>query len=158
MIRAAAAEDAPALRDVEIASGQLFRGIGMAELADHEPMWLDEWGRYVDATWVYEADGAIAGFAMCEPLGGALHLEQLSVHPPHGRRGIGAALVEHVCAVAGERAVTITTFRDVSWNMPFYERLGFVEVSDPTAALRARLVEEAAAGLDPATRVVMIRR
>lgn len=157
MIRAAVGDDASALRAVEVASGELFRSVGMDDVADDEPMWLDDWERYVDATWVYEIDGAVVGFAMCEPLGDALHLEQLSVDPAHGRRGIGAELVAHVCAVAGDRPVTLTTFRHVAWNMPFYERLGFVEVVDPSPALRARFVEEAAAGLDPATRVMMRR-
>jgi hypothetical protein len=27
------------------------------------------------------------------------------------------------------RAVTLTTFRDVPWNAPFYQRMGFVEVA-----------------------------
>ncbi len=27
------------------------------------------------------------------------------------------------------RAVTLTTFRDVPWNAPFYQRMGFVDVA-----------------------------
>ena len=157
MIRLAVGEDASVLRDVELASGQLFRDVGMAEIADDEPMWLDAWPSYVERTWVYEVDGAVVGFVMCEELGDALHIEQLSVDPAHGRRGIGAALVRHAIGVAGRRPVTLTTFRDVPWNMPFYERLGFVEAVEPSPALRARFHEEAAAGLDPVTRVMMTR-
>ena len=157
MIRPAVGEDASVLRDVEVASGQLFRDVGMAEIADDEPMWLDAWSRYVASTWVYEVDGVVAGFVMCEALGDALHVEQLSVSPAFGRRGIGSALVRHVFALAGDRPVTLTTFRHVPWNMPFYERLGFVECVDPSPALLARFEEEAAAGLDPVTRVMMIR-
>jgi len=156
VIRRGRLEDGPRLRDVEVASGALFREVGMADIADDEPMWLPDWERYVAGTWVYEVDGVAVGFAMTEPLGGALHLEQLAVDPTHGRRGIGTALVEHVCALAAG-PVTLTTFRDVPWNMPLYERLGFVEVVDPPPALRARMDEEAAAGLDPATRVAMVR-
>jgi GNAT superfamily N-acetyltransferase len=164
VIRPAVGEDVARLRDVEIASGALFRDVGMAAIADDEPMWLGEWDRYVGGTWVYEvalperSSLLVVGFAMTEPLGEALHLEQLSVDPAFGRRGIGAALVEHVCAAAGGRDVTLTTFRDVPWNMPFYERLGFIEAMPPSDALRRRIEEEAAAGLDPSSRVAMIYR
>jgi ribosomal protein S18 acetylase RimI-like enzyme len=157
VIRRAVGEDAAVLRDVEVASGQLFRDVGMAEIADDEPMWLDSWPSYVERTWVYEVDGAAVGFVMCEELGDALHIEQLSVDPAHGRRGIGAALVRHAITVAARRPVTLTTFRHVPWNMPFYERLGFVEAVDPSPALLTRFDEEAALGLDPTTRVMMIR-
>lgn len=68
------------------------------------------------------------GFACVDVLDGAAHLWQLSVHPSAARRGIGTALVEGVCDWArshGYPAVTLTTFRDVPWNAPFYSRLGF---------------------------------
>ena len=45
-----------------------------------------------------------------------------------GRRGIGAALVEEACQLARrerQAAVTLSTFIDVPWNGPFYERMGF---------------------------------
>jgi hypothetical protein len=65
-----------------------------------------------------------------------------------------------VCEWATRRGypeVTLTTFRDVPWNMPFYARLGFELV--PTRELSAELVrivaEEMRCGLDPARRVVM---
>ena len=54
-------------------------------------------------------------------------------------------------------AVTLTTFRDVPWNAPYYERLGFrslseTELTPELAEVRAR---EAEPGLDPETRVCM---
>src|SRR6185503_9462415 len=61
------------------------------------------------------------GFAHVEMLAEDLpHLEELDVHPDHGRRGIGAALVRTVCewvARSGYSEVTLTTFRAVPWNM-----------------------------------------
>jgi hypothetical protein len=53
--------------------------------------------------------------------------------------------------------VTLTTFRDIPWNAPFYARLGFHELTDCelTPALQARVVEEAAHGLPTEMRVVM---
>lgn len=164
MIRPARADEATVLRDIEVASGALFAEIGMDDIAASEPMWIEEWERFyaTGLAWVAEEDDVAVGFALAEVLDGALHLEQLSVHPSFGRRGIGAALVEHVCGHArraGFDAVTLSTFRDVAFNGPFYAGLGFTALTDDqlTGGLRARAKEEAAHGLDPATRVMMRR-
>jgi GNAT superfamily N-acetyltransferase len=55
--------------------------------------------------------------------------------------------------------VTLTTFRDVPWNMPFYERLGFREIPHDqlSARLRGVVHDETRRGLDPVRRVVMAR-
>ena len=72
------------------------------------------------------------GFAHVEPLTMDVpHLEEIDVHPSHGRRGLGTRLVRAVfdwAAATGYRAITLTTFRAVPWNMPWYRRLGFVEL------------------------------
>ena len=114
--------------------------------------------------WIALAGDTPVGFAHVEVLGsGVAHLEEIDVHPDHGRRGLGCRLVEAVCewaARSGYREVTLTTFREVPWNMPFYARLGFEEV--PTRELSADLVavvaDETRRGLDPTRRVVMRRR
>jgi GNAT superfamily N-acetyltransferase len=111
--------------------------------------------------WVALADDTPVGFALVEMLAdGFPHLEEIDVDPRHGRRGLGTALVRAVCAWAsrsGHREVTLTTFRDVRWNMPFYTRLGFEEI--PADELRPELVavvrDETARGLDPTGRAVM---
>jgi GNAT superfamily N-acetyltransferase len=53
----------------------------------------------------------------------------------------------------------LTTFRDVPWNRPFYERLGFrvVAGAELSAALRAIVEDETRRGLDPSRRIVMER-
>jgi GNAT superfamily N-acetyltransferase len=100
------------------------------------------------------------GFALVEREGNRLHLEELDVHPLHGRLGIGSALVEAVCTWAqghGYVEITLTTYRDVPWNRPFYARFGFevLGTAELTAGLRERVEAEAVRGLDPACRVVM---
>jgi GNAT superfamily N-acetyltransferase len=70
------------------------------------------------------------GFASIRALVGGAHLEQLSVHPDHGRRGIGRALVRAAvewAAVHGYDELTLATYRDVPWNAPFYASEGFVQ-------------------------------
>jgi len=111
--------------------------------------------------WVVLADQFPVGFAHAELLGPhEVHLKEIDVHPDHGRRGLGTRLVVTVCEWAvrcGHPEVTLTTFRDVPWNMPFYAGLGFKVV--PRSELSAELVpivaDETRRGFDPARRVVM---
>ena len=79
--------------------------------------------------WVaVDEPGAIVGFAVATVVDGEGHLEELGVVPAFGRRGVGRALVDEVVAwVLAQRlvSITLTTFRDVPWNGPYYEKLGF---------------------------------
>lgn len=114
--------------------------------------------------WVALADDVPVGFAHVEIIEpDSAHLEEIDVHPRHGRRGLGTRLVTAVAAwaeAAGYESVTLTTFRDVPWNMPFYARLGFEVIpSDALSpALRAVVDGETRRGLDPERRVAMRRR
>ena len=111
--------------------------------------------------WVALAGDLPVGFAhvkVFEP--SVVHLEEIDVHPEYGRRGIGTQLVKAVCewaTVSNYRNVTLTTFRDVPWNMPFYRRLGFEEI--PSRELTPELLfvieDEVRRGLDPHSRLAM---
>lgn len=98
---------------------------------------------HLDRAAVVLVAGAPAkGFACVDITGGVAHLWQLSVDPPNGHQGLGRALVDATCDWAtanGYDAVTLTTFRDVPWNAPFYKTLGFevIDESDLSPALRA---------------------
>jgi GNAT superfamily N-acetyltransferase len=113
--------------------------------------------------WVARApDGEPVGFALVEIVDGQPHLEEIDVDPAHGRRGLGRALLEAVLGWArgaGFGALTLTTFRDFPWNTPFYERMGFRALAphEIGPGLAEVVREEAARGLDPATRVTMRR-
>lgn len=100
------------------------------------------------------------GFALAAVVGGCAHLQEMDVLPEHGRRGLGRALVEAVVGWArqhGYRALTLTTFREVPWNGPFYRRLGFRELppAELTPALTRLLEGEAADGLPRSKRLAM---
>jgi ribosomal protein S18 acetylase RimI-like enzyme len=93
-------------------------------------------------------------------LDGNAHLDGLNVHPDHGRRGVGTALVKAVCAWASSadyRAITLSTMREVPWNAPFYEKLGFriIRDSDITETLREVVRIERQAGMPVSDRVLM---
>ncbi len=98
------------------------------------------------------ASPALAGFALAAVYGDWLHLKEMSVHPDHGRLGIGRSLLDVVIAEAAARrlrGVTLTTFAHVPWNAPFYAKAGFrvADAPESPAHLRARLVREREAGL-----------
>ena len=161
-IRAATAEDGEALRAVERAAGEAFRGVGMDEIADDEPMPAEQLAAYAadGRSWVAVGPAGVAGYVVVDVVDGNAHVEQISVHPEHQGQGVGRALLEQVQAWAGERAlaaVTLTTFRDVPWNAPLYRHLGFVDLEPPEVGpeLAALVAVEAAHGLDPVTRTCM---
>ncbi|MEU2384681.1 GNAT family N-acetyltransferase [Streptomyces sp. NPDC012461] len=164
-IRPAAPGDLPALQDIERAAGAPFRDVDMAEIADDEPPSLGMLERYRRAgrCWVAaDGTGRPAGYLLAEPVDGALHVEQVSVHPRAARRGVGRALLEHAAGRAREEgltALTLTTFADVPWNAPYYARLGF-RVLPPDGlpdGLRRIVTEEAEHGLARWPRVCMRR-
>jgi GNAT superfamily N-acetyltransferase len=161
-IAVARPEHVGALAAIELAAGAMLRGHAPDAVLD-EPTDAREIraAQAAGRIWVALVAGVPVGFAHVEMLAPDLpHLEELDVHPDHGRRGIGMALVREVLAWTvrtAHAAVTLTTFRNVPWNMPFYARLGFEEV--PAAEMRPEVAavvrDESARGLDPATRVVM---
>ena len=81
-IRVADADDLTALPAVEAAADELFVPLGITDLPAPAP--AEERAR---AWRVLVAGRPVQGFAVLEPLDGAVHLEQLSVHPAAGRRG-----------------------------------------------------------------------
>ena len=153
LIRLAQPAELPYLQEIENASGDVFREVGMPEIADDDPMSLEALA--AQEVWVAVGQqGVPLAFIAAGDVDGATHIHQVSVHPSHARQGIGAALIEHV--TRADRAVTLTTFRDVPWNAPYYERLGFRTVQDPSPGLAEIMREETSRGLDPATRVAMV--
>lgn len=161
-LAAARPRDISWLAAIELAAARLLAGHA-PESVLRETTSLDvlRRARREGRLWVVLAGDAPVGFAHVEVIeSGAVHLEEIDVSPEHGRRGLGTRLVGHVCewaAAAGYEAVTVSTFRDVPWNMPFYARLGFevVPASERSPALRAIVDDECRRGLEPSRRVVM---
>lgn len=107
-----------------------------------------------------DADGPV-GFLILAPLDDDLYLEEVDVHPAHGRRGVGRALVEAAIAqarAAGARQLVLSTKRDLAFNGPFYASVGFRALGDDELwpRLREMRAAEAARGLPIERRVFMI--
>ncbi|HXD68949.1 MAG TPA: GNAT family N-acetyltransferase [Gaiellales bacterium] len=165
VIRPPAADELGRLVEIEAAAGRAFAEHGMPEIAADDPGSPAELEPYreADRAWV-AADGAgPVAYLLAAEVDGCLHVEQVSVDPAHAGRGIGAALIDHLAAAAradGRPALTLTTFRDIPWNAPYYARLGFAELPDGEwgPQLRALVARERTAIPGDHPRVAMIRR
>ena len=108
------------------------------------------------------SDGAAVGFALASIVDGGAYLEEISVLPEHGRRGVGRMLLVAVerWALNGKLgSISLSTFRDIPWNAPYYRASGFRELNanELGPGLDAIGAREAAAGFPTARRVFMRR-
>jgi GNAT superfamily N-acetyltransferase len=155
-IRPADPEELEQLVAVEAAADRLFATVGFDLYPG--PGTIDGLRR---ARAVLVAGRPPVGFAAVDEVDGSAHLEQLAVHPDHGRRGIGRALLEAAChwaSRAGYPTMTLVTFTDVAWNGPFYVRSGFVPLVELGPGLAELRALDRANGLeDLGCRQVMVR-
>ena len=164
-VRPATADDGNVLRHIEVLAGQRYREIGLDHVADDEPDSWDALAAYAEdgRSWVAtDTDDVPVGYVLVDVVDGCAHVEQISVRPDCQGSGVGRALLEQVrrwAITTGRPAITLTTFGHVPWNRPLYEHLGFRVLAEDEIGpeLRAVRALEATHGLDPATRVCMLR-
>lgn len=111
---------------------------------------------------VADHDGLLCGFVRIDVIDQGLHIEQVSVHPAHAGRRIGAALLtaaEDWATRHGFHTLTLTTYRDIPWNGPYYARLGWTVLPPPQQGpeLKALRAREHQHGLDQWPRQTMIK-
>ncbi|MEN8500260.1 MULTISPECIES: GNAT family N-acetyltransferase [Paraburkholderia] len=163
--RFAEPHDAAVIRAIEFEAGLRFVSVGMTGIADAPPMPLELVERKIAAREIIvavEADETRVGFVMFEPQPARFYVQELDVLTTHAGRRIGAALIEQVAQLAragGAMQLTLSTYREVPWNAPYYRRLGFrdIESAELDAALIARREAHIARGLDESKRVFMRR-
>lgn len=167
IIQVPALDELPALRAIERAAGEPFRGLGMATVADDEPPPLElltEFQRAGRALAAYEEAGPGGGPAARSPTcsgsrstAAPISSRSRSTRPgpprhrpgPHRPGGAGRrprrADPDHLHRSAVER--------------PYYARIGFrtLPEAELTPGLRAIRAHEAALGLDRWPRVAMRR-
>ncbi len=168
-IRAAALEEFPTALQIDQATEAMFRDVGLIfDIPDAHPFVMAEHARWRAAAqdgamfWAVAVD-VLAGFYVLGSIDGEAYLDQLSVLPSYGRRGIGRALLEHAREESqrrGAEALLLTTYGHVPWNGPFYARAGFsvLAEADRGPELRATLAAQRAVLPQPEHRVAMRRR
>ncbi|GFF39777.1 acetyltransferase PA2271 [Aspergillus lentulus] len=165
-IRLAVEEDIPQLNTIETSAAQLFRTVNLAWIADSPPLdpvtlrsMIAQQNVWVAVT----ADNTAVGFIAVQGLDGMLYIAEMDVHEDWQRRGIARMLLKEVEGQAregGYEYVSLTTYRDLRFNGPFYARMGFEEVDvDIAGEGHAReLEEQARGGHDRDRRCVMRKR
>ena len=134
-LRLARPADAEFMPEIERAAGSLFEAVdGLAGLFGNRTIPLERLVRYIRKGHCLTAHSGerMIGFLVCEPFRRELHIWEIDVHPDFQGQGVGAGLLR-ACMIdarnSGFAAITLTTFRDIPWNSPFYKSRGFEEVT-----------------------------
>ncbi len=117
-------------------------------LSDASP--AEAWRPQLEAgtLWVADDEGPV-GFLAATRDGDRLHIDEMDVEQAVQGQGVGRRLLAHAIDQArrsGVARVSLTTFRNVPWNAPFYASMGFAE-DDSIPALQEHLRTERARGL-----------
>ncbi|MEG8508520.1 GNAT family N-acetyltransferase [Klebsiella variicola] len=174
VLRLTQESDIALLPAIERSAAQAFHQIpSLAWLADSEVISVARHHDYLETehSLLAEAAGQPIGFILTEPLDDALFIVEVAVHQDWQHQGIGRMLLKQHQGIGrmllkqviegaqqmGYPAVTLTTFREVPWNAPFYTRLGFTMLDELTlpAGLAAKREQETRHGLPPESRCAM---
>lgn len=165
-LRLARLDEVPRLREIEEEASTRFLGLGLIvdeSLDTCVPP--DDVKRWIGLGQVWAGcleSGLVVGMVMASERDGVAYIEEMDVLTQHGRRGLGGLLLARAGAWAqaqGHAAVTLSTFRDVPWNGPFYRKHGFRDLkpdewTPDMSAIRGREMEQ---GLQVDVRVFMRR-
>jgi GNAT superfamily N-acetyltransferase len=162
-IRSAQIEELPKLAKIEQAAAIRFRDTPYAFLADGEPLPIEFIQQRFQAGQVWVAvdrNDIVIGFAITREVDRTLYLQEIDIAPEHGQQGIGSALIETVQVWGkglGYAVISLSTFRDLPWNAPFYAKLGFriLDESELTPEFQQIRKHEREAGLPIGDRVIM---
>ena len=102
--------------------------------------------------WVAEADGAVVAFLGAHGEDGRLHIDEFAVAQGQQGKGLGRrmlAIMRDWARAEGFASLSLTTFRSVPFNAPFYAAFGFRDwpEAEAPAVIRQRLMYEASSGL-----------
>lgn len=162
-IRHSKTEELHALQSLEISASRVFSEYDMEDIANDEPPSLSILSEcsQQERLWVYtDANDHPIAYVMTELVDDSMHIEQISVHADYSGNGLGRALIEHLqehAKKSGFSTITLTTFRDIPWNAPYYARLGFciIEEHEITPELAKVRTNEKRLKLDRWPRVCM---
>ena len=164
LVRTARLEDAEHLPDIERSAARSFLDIpDLAWIASDEVQSSEQHRQLIvgGGAWVAEtSSGEIVAFLNGETWDQTFHIREVSVRQPVQGQGLGRALMQAAIDQArleGLQAVTLTTFRQVRWNEPFYQSLGFrtLAANELTGRLAAVLEAEVLGGLPREARCAM---
>ena len=162
-IRKARFADIPFLGPVERSAAELFRTANLDFLVDGSTVDPKILAAMIDASHLWVACDFMdypVGFSGGEHIEGNFHLVEISVAQDFQGKGVGRALMERMEADVrreGYKSMTLTTYRSLAWNGPWYGRMGFMEVraEDMGRTYLGILEGERQHGFDMSARCVM---
>jgi|KBSMisStandDraft_5_1062788.scaffolds.fasta_scaffold1299393_1 GNAT superfamily N-acetyltransferase len=164
-LRVARPDERARVQEIEDLAGTRFNGLGLIDELRDVGFPTADLARLLTAGQVWVACDAAdvpVGMVIASVRDGTAYVEEMDVLTDHGRRGLGGRLLEAACRWAREQghpAVTLSTFRDVPWNGPFYRKHGFSDLApaDWTPGMHVIREQEAEHGLRTEARVFMRR-
>ncbi len=163
-IRPALVSDIAKLIQIEQSANQAFAQIPTLKwLAKSTVMSNDEHLKLIQNHYSFvamnEHDQAL-GFLYAEKQGNDLYIIEFDVRYEYQQQGIGRQLMAHIINFAQLnhfQTVTLTTFKDVAWNKPFYENLGFEVLyqQDLKPYLKQKIEYEVTQGFERESRCAM---
>lgn len=82
--------------------------------------------------WGYERGGELIGVMGIQPMADVDLIRHAYVRPTVQRKGVGAALIQHVRRLT-DRRILVGTWAAAGWAVAFYQRHGFEPVRSPLA-------------------------
>jgi GNAT superfamily N-acetyltransferase len=162
-IRPGRPHELPTVQEIERRAAQRLSSVGLPAAVDLPIHPMEELredcnhGRLLVAA---DPEDRAVGFALFDLHEDEAHLREVDVVPEHAGRGLGRRLIQAVIARARNASLprlTLTTFRDVPFNAPFYARLGFKILDEAHTSPRLARIreEERLTGCEVAPRVAM---
>ena len=136
IIRPAVTADLSKFADIEEAAAIRFRELDISAPEGLEDITIEEYQSFkINFVAVQQSDNTVCGFVAVNTKDQQAYIEEISVHPNAGRQGVGRRLMESAiewAKASGYQSIYLTTYRDVPFNAPFYQKLGFVEATPET--------------------------
>lgn len=151
-VRQASREDLALLAAIELSASERFKTYpAIAAIIDGGgTLPFDELEQALAAGLLWVADDHLAGvvgFLAAGMMDSGMFIHELDTVAEHQGRGHGRAMLETAIRHAkqgGLPHIALTTFHDIAWNRPWYERHGFrtLRVDEMPPALSQRIAAE----------------
>jgi len=162
LLRRARRDEIDVLRHIEQAAAQRFRATAFDWVADAEPGDVTHLivALASDSLLVADMGGLPVAFLQAGIVDRTAYVAEVDVLPDHAGHRLAGRLFDAIEPWARDHALshlTLSTFRDIPWNAPYYRRLGFRDLDDLGPGLSAIRDRHRAAGLQDQDRVFMWR-
>ena len=133
-IRKARNDDLPLLGPVEKSAAQVFWTVNLDHVADGPTLSNADLSAMTNARHLWVAVNTLdqpVGFVGGEKVDGSFHIVEISVAQHFQGKGVGKALMAVVENEIREEKfpdISLTTYKHLPWNGPWYARMGYSEV------------------------------